>query len=304
MLIQNIYKENKIAEKERKKHTKALENISVHNEDFHKLRRTFPYFGYIDIEIETSKFVMFSNNDDTVAQSYFWFGPNGFEPLSLSIFHNLSRRSKFIFDIGAFTGAYSLCAQVSNPDSTVVAFEPSRSTWERAKINFVANRLGTRISLNDFALSSSSGQIEFNHYRGSLTLQSGASFIKKEGKEVYSTEVVETKTGDSIVPGYGGIDLAKIDVEGAELMVLEGLKDSIVKHRPVCIIEIEPTNIRSVTDFYYEHDYKILAIDDANRKLDEVDASEDEVKNYLAWPKEKDEYVLSVIKQSINSLVR
>src|SRR3712207_3489738 len=53
--------------------------VSVHNEHFQVLKRQHPYFGYVDIEVENvPPFLMFSNNDDQVAQTYFWYGPDSF----------------------------------------------------------------------------------------------------------------------------------------------------------------------------------------------------------------------------------
>lgn len=268
-----------------------LASVTIHNAKFHEMRRDFPYSGFIDISINQSNFVMFSNNDDTVAQSYFWFGADGFEPLSLSTFAALSKQASVVFDIGAFTGVYSLCAQHQNPNAKVVAFEPSRSTWERSKVNFVANRMGTKIDLHDFALSSSEGQVEFNHYRGSLALQSGASLVKKGDKEVYSTEVVNTRLGDDVVKQYGGVDLIKIDVEGAELMVLEGLKQSFVNNQPTVIIEIEPHNISDILMMFADLSYEVRTIDDLNGQFLTPDPAEKVVINYLAWSKDKTESV-------------
>jgi hypothetical protein len=46
--------------------------ISPRDRSLRKLRRKYPYFGYVDVEIEgVQPFVMFSNDDDEVAQIYF-----------------------------------------------------------------------------------------------------------------------------------------------------------------------------------------------------------------------------------------
>lgn len=261
---------------------------TVHNTDFHEARREYPYFGYIDVLVDDVGFVMYSNNDDIVAQSYFWYGPNGYEPFSVRLFKEMARNSTYIFDIGSFTGLFSLSAAVANPKAKVTAYEPSRSTWERAKINFVVNRLGTKIDLRNVAMSNKAEQITLKHFRGHLTLQSGASFLEKEGKEIYSVEVINTVIGDNEVAEIGGMDLAKIDVEGAELSVLKGLEKTIKTKRPKILIEVEPLNYKSVKSFFKKHDYKFLFVDDDNLKILETNVGSKKVLNYLALPSETD----------------
>lgn len=50
--------------------------ISPHNKEFHALKDKYPYFGYLEAQVEgASPFVMFSNNDDRVAQIYSGMAP-------------------------------------------------------------------------------------------------------------------------------------------------------------------------------------------------------------------------------------
>jgi hypothetical protein len=68
--------------------------ISTHDADFQVLKREYPYFGYIDVGVEdVPPFLMFSSNDDRVAQTYFFYGADAFESLSLRIWRELARRS-------------------------------------------------------------------------------------------------------------------------------------------------------------------------------------------------------------------
>lgn len=114
---------------------------SVRDEVFRTLKTEYPYYGYIDVKVEGAPpFVMFSNNDDRVAQTYFWFGPNAFESLSLRIWRELARRSDRIFDVGAFTGLYALTAASANEDARVCCFEPVKRIFGRLLVNLEANR--------------------------------------------------------------------------------------------------------------------------------------------------------------------
>jgi FkbM family methyltransferase len=53
-------------------------------------------------------------------------------------------------------------------------------------------------------------------------------------------------------------DLIKIDVEGAELVALSGMKETVVRHRPAVIVEVTPKKAPEVarglpdTEFEWE----------------------------------------------------
>ncbi|MGI9050773.1 MAG: hypothetical protein ACR2GU_15600, partial [Rubrobacteraceae bacterium] len=110
--------------------------ISTHDRDFQEIKKKYPYYGFIEVKVEgVPPFVMFSNNDDRVAQTYFWYGPNAFESLSLRIWREMVRNSEYVFDIGAFTGVYSMTAALANPEARICAFEPIKRVFGRTTIN-------------------------------------------------------------------------------------------------------------------------------------------------------------------------
>jgi methylase of polypeptide subunit release factors len=117
--------------------------VSVHDRGLREIKREYPYLGYVDVEVEgVPPFLMFSTNDDQVAQTYFWHGPDAFESLSLRLWRELARHSGSVLDVGAFTGVYSLTAARANPEAEVYCFEPVKRTFGRLVINLKANRLG------------------------------------------------------------------------------------------------------------------------------------------------------------------
>jgi hypothetical protein len=70
-------------------------------------------------------------------------------------------------------------------------------------------------------------------------------------------EDVEARPLDYVVNELGlkRVDWVKIDVEGAELHVLRGFKDSIVKFKPKIIIEVKEFNRKEVFEFFEEVNY-------------------------------------------------
>src|SRR5688572_26157283 len=75
------------------------------------LRKIAPYFGYVEVSISgVPEFSMLSNNDDFVAERYFWYGADAYEPTSLQVWTGLARRSAVVCDVGSYTGVFALSA--------------------------------------------------------------------------------------------------------------------------------------------------------------------------------------------------
>ena len=71
---------------------------------------------------------------------------------------------------------------------------------------------------------------------------------------------VPARTIDSFA--FEDVDVIKIDVEGSELFVIHGAKDTIDKHRPAVQVEIVPKQCKqygydpqALYDFFAERDY-------------------------------------------------
>ena len=245
--------------------------ISTHDKEFQKIKKEYPYYGFIEVKVEgVPPFVMFSNNDDRVAQTYFWYGPNAFESLSLRIWREMARNSEYVFDIGAFTGVYSMTAALANREARICAFEPIKRVFGRTTINLAANRLGGRIKAFDVALSDADGRMTMNLYQGYFTLSSGSSLVSKKNKEVITKEYVETMKFDTFAEKQEipRMDLAKIDVEQAEKMVIAGMSETLEKHHPNLLIEVvSEDNLRELNDTLSPLGYNFAVIDDRRQRI-------------------------------------
>jgi hypothetical protein len=57
---------------------------------------------------------------------------------------------------------------------------------------------------------------------------------------------VEKQTGDSLCAAYSfARDIVKIDVEGHEVNVIQGLRETIARNRPLIFLELHPPMIRA-----------------------------------------------------------
>ncbi|HEX2023638.1 MAG TPA: FkbM family methyltransferase [Acidimicrobiales bacterium] len=144
------------------------------------------------------------------------------------------------FDVGANIGLYSLGLSQLTPNGRVFAFEPSPGAFEWLRRNLTANGV-TNVEAVHGAASDRVGTIAFHDVAfftaGSFTAEEG-SYLDSEA--VGSTLVeVPCTTLDAFVESSGveRVDVLKIDVEGAELAVLEGAERTLAEHQPTVVME-------------------------------------------------------------------
>ncbi len=143
-------------------------------------------------------------------------------------------------NVGVFTvffGARLLAA--GRRDAQVFAFEPSTRAFHRLIENIAANHLPNVTALN-VAVGHTMGLRDFYEPTGHLTNGSlVADFAGQFSSEVVVRKVV-TITGaelEALVPEHSRV-LLKIDAEGAEAEVLDGLTEFIARHKPSIVLEI------------------------------------------------------------------
>ncbi len=162
----------------------------------------------------------------------------------------INLENKIIYDIGAHIGYHSLVFSKSTKTGRIYAFEPNPTNYNRAKDILDLNpELKERITLFDVALSNEVGTMNFlstaDIEMGSSTggflekatpLRSLDQYIEKSG---FKNSVVKTETIDNLILKKHILppNILKIDVEGAEQLVLEGAKNTIASSHPIIIVE-------------------------------------------------------------------
>jgi FkbM family methyltransferase len=144
-------------------------------------------------------------------------------------------------DVGANIGLYSLAFAWLAPRGRVYAFEPSPDTFDHLSQNVQNNDLDNvetfKLALGDQA----EGTVHFHDFpfftAGSFAVDDD-SFLTSEALGSNYFEAPAT-TLDSFVAEHGidRIDLVKIDVEGAELSVLDGAKETLSALQPMVVLE-------------------------------------------------------------------
>lgn len=196
-------------------------------------------------------FRMKINLGDWLGQ-YVWLTGN-YEPSTASIMAALLKPGNTMVDIGANAGFFTLlAARHVGQRGLVHAFEPIPSTYNRLVHNIALNQT-THVTSYPIAISATKGEITI--YEGPAD-HVGLSGMRKLA-QTKTTHQVITSPLDEIISKNAPIHLIKIDVEGAEQLVIEGMTHILTMHHPHLIIEFSDNFLR---DFGHSADslYSII----------------------------------------------
>ena len=159
-----------------------------------------------------------------------------FESAELRFIRENLKPGGVFLDIGANAGIYSIIAAKSvGPGGRVVAFEPDSRNLELLRRNIELNQL-SNVTVVSKAVSNTVGSsplaISRDGAMSSLAQTNHATQI------VEKWETVETTTLDAAIRALdvAHVDLIKIDVEGAEMLVFEGARETLEENRAALIL--------------------------------------------------------------------
>ena len=163
------------------------------------------------------------------------FNFDTYEYYDSKMLFTLSRECKTIFDIGANLGWYSIFLALIDDKKRILSFEPISETFNALKKNISINNVRS-IKTYNLALSDEQKEMEM-FYSPSLT---GASSFKNLQEKETQTKIIKTNTLDNFIEiaEVDSLDFIKCDVEGAELLVVEGGLKSIEKYKPILFLEM------------------------------------------------------------------
>ncbi len=170
---------------------------------------------------------------------YFGINPPFMEPEHL-ILPQLVKPGDTALDIGANVGAYTCqLSRLVGPLGNVTAFEPYPPSFSRlaSLVRFLSL---TNVTLRNIAITESSRTVRLARPRRAI---GGAlhGFVHEATEWSPMDVEVTGHTLDEEVDqlGLNHVNFIKCDVEGAEAAVFAGGQNTIGKHRPIVICEIE-----------------------------------------------------------------
>lgn len=150
------------------------------------------------------------------------------------------------YDIGANVGFFTvIAAAVSGPRGRVLAFEPVPENARLVRRNAELNGFAT-VEVHEVAIARTSGEGELllAEYAGGAALAEAPPPPDLKG-----SIRVRTMSVDDLVEGGGPPpDVVKIDVEGAEIAVFEGMARSVQRYRPAILYEVDAADANGLAE--------------------------------------------------------
>lgn len=171
----------------------------------------------VDIEAFGARMRLYPYNN--VCEKKVLFTPQFFDPEELAALKKHMRPGFRFVDVGANVGAYALfVAAHAGPAAQILAIEPQPEVFDRLSYNIRQNPFGT-VKAVACAVADKAGEL-------TLFLDArnrGESSVKIVGSPQASTVRVPAKSLLDILneEGFSGVDAIKLDVEGAEDLILE-----------------------------------------------------------------------------------
>ncbi len=243
--------------------------------------------GIFTLSLMNGKSLKVYNDNSTIPTLLYWKGIEGYETQSLLLWTELCKGASNVIDIGANFGLYGLLAQKINEESQIIYFEPIKRNVDRIIKNLKINDFQAKVE--QIALADFNGFSVF--YDMDSEENTIGSFSRKfveahfHHKKIIPIEV-KVLTLDSYVQNHKilGIDLIKIDVEGAEYEVIKGAQRTVIEFKPNMLIEItSEANSKKLENLFssLSLDYEYYEIDETLGLIRRESISKLGNRNYL-----------------------
>lgn len=186
--------------------------------------------------------ILVLSNED-VGRQIALFG--GYEEDETRFFKRHIKTTDICIDVGGNVGFFSILFASLATSGEVHAFEPIRLNAALMRANAALNAI-SNITVNECAVGARQGQVTFT-----VSKDSAYSSIKDTGRQPMSAVIeVPITTIDAYInlSSLARVDILKVDVEGAEEMVINGATNllSDPKRRPrVILMELFDGNLKA-----------------------------------------------------------
>ena len=154
-------------------------------------------------------------------------------------------------DIGANVGNHAIFAAKALGASRVICFEPNPEALRILNINIRLNTCEDKVCVYPIGLSDKPGLATIDGaYRNNL----GSVRLKIST----SNEGFTIGVGDELLVDEC-VGFIKIDTEGYELAVLEGLRNTIKRDNPVIFVEVDESNLLQFQQYVADIGYRVVS---------------------------------------------
>ncbi len=180
----------------------------------------------------------------------------------------ICRRGDTLIDIGANVGTETLLfGKIVGPEGCVIAFEPEPRVFAALRDNVEINKM-RQIKLYDKAVSNAKETAWFTFPPSEWESGSGQLGVA-DGEQGQGVEVNCVPLDEMYRNGeFGAPRLIVMDIEGSEMLALQGARRLIAECRPFFIFEVNPALLRkrglspgAFVEFFESLDYGVWKIE-------------------------------------------
>lgn len=196
--------------------------------------------GIVLVDVQDSK--MYVDSRDT-GISPFLLVWGVYERYETELFKNLVKKGMIVVDVGANIGYYTLlAARCVGEEGKVFAFEPNPDNYALLCKNIEVNGYKNVVPVRK-AVFSKSGKMKLFLDKDNL----GGHSLSEENVEKTTSIIIEATSLDEYFKAMDyKIDVIKVDVQGSEMDVLEGMTNILNQNDNLkIIIEFWPEGIRN-----------------------------------------------------------
>lgn len=182
------------------------------------------------------------------------------EPDVIRVLRRLIQPGWVCADVGAHAGTITVrMAEYCAPGGKVVAFEPIPANFASLQARINDYRYSDRVQFQNCAVANVAG--------GTLDLFPGehsttwSVFGTNDKNGLREKTTVPVTSLDAAFPAGSRLDFIKIDVEGAESLVLQGAIRILADIRPAILVEIHNAEAWAAADLLWENDYRLFELD-------------------------------------------
>ena len=189
----------------------------------------------------------------------YWLGT--YEWKKQKIFGEKVKEGDIVYDVGAHAGFYTLlAAELVGKNGKVFSFEPDPRNVFYLKKNVSLNKYNN-IEVLETAVSGKTGIYSFNAEKDSFY----SKFSKDGVLKVKTIALDDLRSKEGILPP----NVVKIDVEGAELSVLEGTAKILKEFKPLIFLSTHSQEIYNLClNFLKPLGYNLEIIEQTDNKAD------------------------------------
>lgn len=191
------------------------------------------------------------------------------DPDVTALLHKHIRPGLTVVDVGAHIGYFTLLiSRLVGSRGKVFALEPLPKNTARLKEHLARNECVHNTEVFQLAAAEHNQKEEFINY--DIATIGRLSSVESLAADKSSCRImVECRSLDSLIQGIGvkSLDFVKIDTEGAEFRVLEGMDNLLREFRPELLIEMHSEKIiKDIIDFLEERKYRAFIDERAHNK--------------------------------------